>query len=153
MVKMNNIIAGMIFGLAVSTAPLQAKSGATLLEERFKSALNEMVQKVHATEDPAAKRQTLVAWSVRMDNGLEKVLSLESLDAGDRAGLASLRSRFQSFHAELEGQGGLARVDDSDLDGFADYMQQDIEQAPVSGGVYLSAGTLIIILLLIILLT
>ena len=158
MIKLNRIFSALILGLAVATVPLQAKDGATFVEERFKSALNDMVQKVHATQDPAAKRQVLVAWTVRLDNGLEQVMRMESLDAGDRAGLASMRTRFQGYRAELEGrsasgQDGLARVDDAQLDAFAAYMQQDTEQAPIGGGVYISAGTLIIILLLIILLT
>lgn len=153
MISMNRMIPALVLGLAVSTTPLHAKPGATLVEERFKASLNEMVQKVHAVEEPAAKRQALIGWTERLDNGLERILDMESLDARDRAGLSALRTRFHAYRDELGGKGGLARVEDADLDGFAAFMQQDLEQAPIGGGVYISAGTLIIILLLIILLT
>lgn len=147
------MISALALGLAVSMAPIHAKPGANLVEERFKASLNEMVQKVHAVEESATKRRAMIDWTMRLENGLEQVLGRESLDAGDRAALAALRNRFHAYRDELGGQGGLTRIEDANLDGFASYMQQDMEQAPVGGGIYISAGTLVIILLLIILLT
>lgn len=140
-------------GLFAAAAPIQAHSGATLVEDRFKTALNGVVRKVHGAEDPAAKRKALVGWTEHMDRGLGRAAAMESLSEADRAGLSALRNRFVAYKAELEGREGLARVEDGELDRFASYMQQDLEQAPVGGGIYLSAGAIIIILLLLLIVT
>jgi hypothetical protein len=132
---------------------LEARPGATVLEERFKSALNGMVQEVRAAEGAAAKREALDEFTGRLDLGLEKILGQGGLEAADRARLAAIKNRFARYRSELQGTEGLARVEDNSLDAFAGYIQQDLEQAPVGGGVYISGGALIIILLLLLILT
>ncbi len=139
--------------LCAVASPLQARDGATYLEERFKSALNDMVRDVEQAGNPAARREVLSRFAVRMDEGLGRALEASSLSDADRASLGALRSRFQSYRAELEGRDGFAPVGDDELVRFAAFMQQDLEQAPVGGGIYISAGALIVILLLLLVLT
>lgn len=147
-----NAIATLILAAAAAAAPLHARDGATLLEERFKAALNGMVREVEALPDPAAKRESLRGFTARMDEGLGRAMAGSSLEAADRATVTALQARFQGYRAELEGREGFVRVPDADLDGFAAYIQQDLEQAPVGGGIYISAGALIFILLVLLLL-
>lgn len=150
---MNRWIPAFALSAAAFAAPLEARSGATALEAQFKSALNGMVQEVRAADGAAAKREALEDFTGRMDLGLEKILVQGGLDAADRATLAALKTRFVLYRTELQGKEGLARVEDDNLDAFAAYIQQDLEQAPVNGGIYISAGALIIILLLLLILT
>ena len=149
----NRLIPALALSAAAVAAPLEARPGATALEEQFKSALNGVVQDVRAAEEAAAKRAALEEFTGRMDLGLEKILGQGGLDEADRATLAALKSRFALYRAELQGKDGLARVEDESLDAFAAYIQEDLEQAPVGGGIYISAGALIIILLLLLILT
>lgn len=138
---------------AAIAAPLEARPGASMLEDQFKSALNGLVQDVRAAEDPAAKREALEEFTGRLDLGLEKIIGQGGLDEADREALTAFKSRFALYRAELTGKDGFARVGDESLDAFAAYIQQDLEQAPVGGGIYISAGALIIILLLLLILT
>lgn len=150
---LNRFIPVLALSAAAISAPLEARTGATALEDRFKSVLNGMVQDVRAAEDAAAKREALEEFTGRLDIGLEKILGQGGIDEADRATLAALKNRFALYRSELEGKDGLTRVEDGNLDAFAAYIQQDMEQAPVGGGVYISAGALIIILLLLLVLT
>jgi hypothetical protein len=149
----NRLIPALALSAAAFAAPLEARPGATMLEEQFKSAINGVVQEVRSAEDAAAKREALEEFTGRMDLGLEKILGQGGLDQADRATLAALKNRFAQYRSELQGKDGLARVEDESLDAFAAYIQQDLEQAPVGGGIYISAGALIIILLLLLILT
>jgi hypothetical protein len=47
----------------------------------------------------------------------------------DRAQVAGLRGRFQDTYDELNGLNGFDPVSDAELDDFADYILQDLEQA------------------------
>jgi hypothetical protein len=75
----------------------------------------------------------------------------------NRTALKSLQTRFAGYSAELKGTGDGAGVADGDLDSFAGFMQQDLEQAADAvwggGGIYLSVGAIIIILLILLLIT
>lgn len=147
------ILSALALCLCAAAAPSQARDGATVLEERFKAALNDMVRDAESAGDPAERRERLRGFTARMEEGLGKALQAGSLSESDRASLGALQSRFQEYAAELDGRDGYTRVEDGDLGSFAAYMQQDLEQAPVGGGVYISAGALIVILLLLLVLT
>ena len=146
------IISALALCLCAVASPLQARDGATLLEERFKTAINDMVREAEAAGDPTSRRELLRGFIVRMDDGLGMALEGGALSEADRASLGALQARFQAYRAELDGRDGFARVEDADLGRFATYVQQDLEQAPVGGGIYISAGALIVILLLLIVL-
>jgi hypothetical protein len=146
------IISALTLCLCAVASPLQARDGATLLEERFKTAINDMVREAESAGDPASRRERLRGFIVRLDDGLGKALEGGALSEADRASLGALQARFQAYRAELDGRDGFAPVEDADLGRFATYVQQDLEQAPVGGGIYISAGALIVILLLLIVL-
>lgn len=145
----------LIFGLAILAAsiPLLASPGSVLVEERYKAALNRIVQEVRATPDPDAKREILGSYLGKMQSGLRQAGDMESITGPDRRTLVSMGEKVSAYQAELEGHSGYAAVADADLDAFAGYMQQAMEQAPIGGGVYLSGGAIIIILLILLLIT
>ena len=147
---MKKFIAIVTLGLFAAAAPVKAAPGSAILEEQYKAALSHLTQDVLQAPDPAVKRKILNHFMDGMQNGLRNAENLESLQAGDRQTVKTMADRFTAYKAELEGLDGFARVADADLNAFAGYVQQGMEQAPVGGGVYLSGTVLIVILLLLI---
>lgn len=150
--KTRNLALAAVAAGLLSAAPLQARSGATWAEERFKSEVNAMVREVEAAEGAAAKRALLEGFTARMELALANGLLRASLEEEERLALERARLRIQAYQDELRGKGGYAQVPDGELDRFAAYVQQDLEQAQWGGGVYISAGALIVIVLLLVLL-
>jgi hypothetical protein len=137
-----------IFLLSVVVQPLMAMNSADL-ENKFKDYMNEIRLKVKTVDDPAEKRALLDMTLQKILTALDTVSALESLSDKDRAAIAVIRNNFQNKRDELNGKNGFEKVRDTDLDRFADYMLQDIEQARQI--ISMSVAAFIIIILLIIL--
>lgn len=138
---------------AACLLPARAHAGpAATLEERYHRALSEVSQEVKAAEDPAEKRRILQRFLDHMQDGLGEAGKLPGLSDPDRNSLHTVLGKYYAYEAELKGDGGYRAVPDADLDAFAGYIRQDMEQAPVGGGVYISAGALLVILLILLLL-
>ncbi len=126
-----------------------------LLQERVKVSLNEMVAEVRSAETPHAKRAVMEGFLNRFESR-SRIAEKLPLNDEQRAGLTALQTRFADYAAELNGAGNVPGVADGELDAFAGFMQQDLEQAAASwgsGGIYLSTGAVIIILLILLLIT
>jgi hypothetical protein len=147
-------LAAILFTLALAL-PARASENHDLLQARLKTALNDMVQEVKSAGSPAAKRAILGDFLAKVESRVAHVGRLPFLSGENRAALAQLEERFGGYSADLRGGSGRGMspegVADKDLDAFASFMQQDLEQAAVGGGVYLSTGAVIIILLILIL--
>ncbi len=124
-------------------APQRAAASSGALEARVKTSLNTVIQNVKETRDPVAKREMLGNFLARMDQGIET--AKKGVSEKDGQALGALQLKLRSDYSELTGTGN-ARIPDAQLNGFANYVQQDMEQA--DGGVYISVGALIIILIL-----
>ncbi len=132
-------------------SPTRAESNSTLLAEKLKTSLNQMVQKVQQAENPETKRTILSDYLTKMETGLKEIQAKPSINAQDKQTLAALEEKFQKHLSILEGTEGNDAVVDGDLDAFAGSVQQSMEQAGFSGGgFYISTGALIIIILLLI---
>jgi hypothetical protein len=146
----------MAFGLAaaLSTLPLHAAENTRLaFAELFKIPINRMVREVGRFQAPAMKRVVLSRTLEGVETGLEKVITNPSVSESERKVLNGLRDEFHAYRAELLGTDGFDAVADSDLDAFAAFIQQDRERAGWgTGGIYLSSGVLLVILLLILIL-
>ncbi len=139
--------------ILLSTNPARAEGQSAALQERFQASVNTMVQNVRAAQDPVAKREIIGNFLNRVDRGMG--MAENALPEKDGMALDLLRAKVQSQYAELNGLNGQPKVADEDLNHFAGYIQQDMEQAQAywgGGGVYLSVGAIIIILILILLL-
>ncbi len=133
--------------LVCATAmPGKADPTTAVLQERFKTATNPMVQKVKATEDPEAKRKIIGNFLTRMNKGT--ALAEDFVSAHDAQSLEAVRVKIQADYAELNGIGA-NRVANADLNQFAQYIQQNMEQAEY---IYISVGALIIILIILLIL-
>jgi hypothetical protein len=142
--------------LILGVMPTFAAEDDGFLKERIKVALNDMVKDVRAAETPNAKRDRIEGFLDRLDRGSNLAKHLP-MGEEQRIALENVQKRFAGYAAEYRGTADRAGVPDGELDAFASFMQQDIEQAAEvawgSGGVYLSVGAIIIILLILILIT
>jgi hypothetical protein len=153
------LLSTVMFALALALAtagPAEASANPRMLQERVKVALNEMVQEVKASETPADKRAVIDRFLAKAERG-SRVAERLPMGRDTRVALKGLQSRFAGYSAELKGTGDRTGVADGDLDAFAGFMQQDLEQAADAvwggGGIYLSVGAIIIILLILLLVT
>jgi hypothetical protein len=112
--------------------------------------LADVAQHVKQVQDPAAKRALLDDTFRQLTDVIEKASQGPLATVTDQAALKSLARNIQEKRDELNGRNGFQRVDDSKLNNFADYSIQDLEQA--DQWVYISTGTIILIVLLILLL-
>jgi hypothetical protein len=124
------------------------------INQRVKQSLNTMVQDVYAAEAPAEKRAVIERFLNKAERGAALAAKLPFLTDENHAALNFLQGKFDRYSAELNGVSGTGTAHNSvtgvpggDLNDFASFMQQDLEQA--GNGVYLSTGAIIIVLLII----
>ncbi len=146
----NKFIPAFAMLLLTVTAPLRAEDGSAVLEARLHASLNTVVTEVREAKTPTEKREILRHFLTKMEAGLENAKGMAILDYKDREALQALQKKFYAYEAELNGEKGLEQVADVKLDAFAGYIQQDLEQADLGGGIYISGFAIIIILLILI---
>jgi len=112
--------------------------------------LQQLELEVGQTTDPAEKRALLNNGFERFLKAMDRIQRVPFLSQQQRDGLARFDAAVQEKHDELNGAAGFTMVADADLDAFARYAVQDLEQAEyvVISGV---AILLIIIILILIL--
>ncbi len=131
--------------LALSTSlTAQTKDAHTTLKKH----INNMVQKVETVDDPNEKRKILNNSLDDLITAVERVESMNGISSEDKTGLAEFKSSLQEKHNELNGYGDFTRVKNSQLNNFANFIQQDFEQADRVITISLTTALLIIIILL-----
>jgi hypothetical protein len=131
-------------------AGVLAFAGDALGQDKVHSYLNETALKVKATESPVAKRAILTKDLSNMTEVLARAEKSSLTSAEDDASLAQLRSTLQEKSDELAGSNGFDRVSDEQLDGFATYVVQDMEQAERVVTMSLVTALLIVIIVILI---
>ncbi len=137
--------------LFVAVQPLMAMDNSSRLEDQFKEYMNEIRMKVNKIDDPVEKRAMLNMTLQKIIRALDTVSTLESLSEKDQKAIAVIRSGFQDKYNELNGLNGFEKVADTDLNSFADYMLQDLEQARRMVSMSIAAFIIIILLIILIL--
>jgi hypothetical protein len=145
-------VAVAVLVLLAIAAPLFAESAETRWENRLKEYFNNLLLEVEQTKGPAEKRALLNESLERFLTAMDRIQRLPFLNQEQREALARFDAEVQEKHDELNGAAGFAMVANADLDDFAAYMVQDLEQAARTYFVLSGVTILIIILLLIILL-
>lgn len=112
--------------------------------------LAEVTQQVKQIQDPAQKRAVLDQTFQQLSEIVESASKAPVANTTDQAALQLLARNIQEKRNELNGTNGFDRVKDTQLNNFADYSIQDLEQA--DQWVYISTGTIILIILLVLLL-
>jgi hypothetical protein len=147
--------AGILILTMVVALPSHAEGKRNLVQDQIKSALNDMVRDVQEAPTPEAKREIMTRFIDRAEQGASVMENIPFLSKEKHAAIDLLQGKFEAYAAELKGTATGSEgygVADKDLNAFASFMQQDLEQAD-NGGIYLSTGAVIIILLILILIT
>jgi len=133
-----------IFMMFVLAIPVNADG-----KDELKQYFSKAADKVKATENVNEKREILNESFNSMSEVLDEVLSSGVILESDRAGIEQYKAILQEKQNELEGSNGYERVQDAQLNAFADYVVQDMEQADST--VTISVIALILIILLVVL--
>lgn len=136
---------GSIFMMFVLAIPVNA-DGKDELKQYFSKAAN----KVKAAENADEKREILNESFNSMSKILDKVQSSALISKDDHDGIDRLKAIVQDKQDELAGINGYERVPDTQLNAFADYIVQDMEQADQM--ITISVVVLLLIIILIVLL-
>jgi hypothetical protein len=119
-------------------------------QDNVRKYFSETASKVKATEDPAQKREVLNKSFETMTDVLDRVQASPLISKDDRAGIARLKATLKENQDELAGLNGYEPVPDAQLNNFADYSLQAMEQADQQITISLVAALLIIIILILI---
>lgn len=116
--------------------------------DMFKKHVNNVVQKVKAEESPQQKRALLNDSFDNLLNSFNKVETMAVLSTTDQTALNELKNNITAKKNELNGMRGFKRVPDNQLNNFANFVQQDLEQADSTITISVTVLLLIIIILL-----
>ncbi len=144
-------VAMAVLVLVAIAAPLFADNAQSRLENRLKQYFNNLLLEVEQTKDPAEKRALLNESLERFLTAMNRLQKLPFLNQEQRKALARFGAEVQEKHDELNGAAGFATVANADLDDFAGYMVQDLEQAARSYIVLSTVAVVIIIIVLLVL--
>jgi hypothetical protein len=139
-----------VFGVMVMMCVL-VQAGIAGGKSDLQKYFSDTACRVKATTDPAQKREILNKSFQTMSKALDRVESSGLVSKDDRAGLNRIKTTIQEKQDELKGGNGYARVADSQLNDFSDYVVQDMEQAYQTVTISLVSALLIIIILILIL--
>ena len=143
---MKSLIAfGSVLLMFVLAIPVNADG-----KDELKQYFSKAADKVKATENASEKREILNESFNNMSEALDKVLSSGLISESDRVGIEQYKSTLQEKQNELEGSNGYERVQDRQLNSFANYVVQDMEQADST--VTISVIALLLIIIIVILL-
>lgn len=116
--------------------------------DRLKKHINKMVENVEQAETVTEKRDILNDSFDDLMTTFDKVSAMNRVPKSDKEAIADFRNTIQEKKDELNGENGYDKVPDAQLDEFANYVQQDIEQADRVVTISLTTALLIIIIIL-----
>lgn len=134
----------MLFFVSVQTSFAQSDKAVDM----FKKHVNDVVQKVEKAEKPEAKRELLNTSFDKLLTSFDRVENMKVLSAADQTSLNNLKGTITEKKNELNGLNGFKRVPDNQLNNFANFVQQDLEQADSTITISVTVLLLIIILLI-----
>ena len=117
-------------------------------KDELQNYFNNTAKKVKAAENPVEKRAILSNSFQKVSDALKVVHGSSLISKEDAAGIDRFQSALQDRQSELSGIDGFVRVPDEQLNSFADYAVQDMEQAEM---ITMSLVTLLLIILLVVL--
>ena len=129
---------------------VMAFAGIAQGQDKIQNYFSDAASKVKEATDPSQKREILDKSFEKMAKALNAVQSSPLVSKDDKAGIDHFKAIINEKHDELAGLNGYERVPDEQLNAFADYVVQDMEQATQT--VTISVVTLLLIIIIIILL-
>ena len=119
-------------------------------QDRIHKYFNDTALKVKAAESPVEKREILSHNLGEMTRAVNTIKSAPLTTDQDRVKLDRLEATLQEKSDELAGVNGFDRVPDDQLNAFATYVVQDMEQADKNITISLVAALLIVIIIILI---
>lgn len=140
------VITFLLFLLTAAFTPMQAQ---TLdAHDKLKAEINKMVMDVQTAETAERKREALNRSFDKLMTTFDRVYSMERVSQADKEALADFKNTIREKQDELNGINGYERVPDSQLNDFAQFVQQDFEQADRTITISLTTALLVVIILL-----
>lgn len=139
-------LAFLLFFLAAIYMPLQAQISDP--HNNLKDQINKMVENVEEAEKSTEKRKILNLSIDKLITSFDKVQSMERVPESDKQALAGFTTNLQERKDELNGTNGYEKVPDAQLDDFAQFVQQDIEQADRFITISVTTALLVVLILL-----
>ncbi|MEX0660285.1 MAG: hypothetical protein WD381_00850 [Balneolaceae bacterium] len=140
------LIVSVFFGLILQSTVIAQSSDAS---EKFKEYFNEVVHKVEREDDFDQKRVVLNESFENMMTAYKRVSSMNGISAEDQKGITELQKNISAKMDELNGRNGYDMVADAQLNDFANYAQNDLEQA---NAVTISLTTVLLVVIILLLL-
>lgn len=131
---------------AATFIPLQAQS--LDAHDNLKAEINNMVKSVEEAESAVEKREILTVSFDNLITTFNRVESMKQVPESDKKALADFKNSIQEKKDELNGTNGYERVPDTELNDFAQFVQQDLEQADRYVTISVTTALLIILILL-----
>jgi len=144
------LVAALLFAFIFSQAAFAGNGESAKVQDKFKQYFNSISVQVKQANTPAEKRDILNKSFEKFNKALSTVINMRGIPAGDVKSLNTLKASVSAKYNELNGLKGYTKVQDSQLNNFADYVRQDMEQA--DQWVTISVTTLLLIVILVILL-
>ena len=116
--------------------------------DMFKKHINKVVQKVEKAHDPSVKREVLNDSFDDLLNSFARVENVKTLSSADQTAMNKLKNNITQKRNELNGLNGYKRVQNNQLNNFANFVQQDLEQADRTITISLTVLLLIVIILI-----
>lgn len=144
------LVAALLLAFIFSQTAFAGSGESSKVQDKFKQYFNSISVKVKEAANPAEKREILNKSFEKFNSALTNVINMRGIPAGDVKGLNSLKASINDKYNELNGLDGYTKVQDNQLNNFADYVTQDMEQA--DQWVTISVTTLLLIVILVLLL-
>lgn len=144
---MKKIATGLLL-LFFSATFFQVQAQSIDAHDKLKAEINKMVDNVEKADTPDEKRDILNNSLDDLLTTFDKVSSMEQVPKADKEALADFSTSIQQKKDELNGKNGYDRVPDSELNEFAQFVQQDIEQADRVITISLTTALLVVLILL-----
>jgi hypothetical protein len=120
-------------------------------QDKLQNYFSGTASEVKLATDPSEKREILEQSLEKMSKALNTVQSSPLISKDDRASIENVKAILKEKQDELQGVNGFERVPDLQLNAFASYVVQDMEQATQT--VTLSLVSLLLIILIVVLIS
>lgn len=128
--------------------PALAQDGATKAENKLKDYFSDAALRVKKEHDPAQKREILNRSLDKVLKAVDRIEKMPAFSSVDLQAVREIRSRAKDRSDELNGLNNYQPISDAQLNQFADYVVQDMEQAKSVTIITTTTVLLIIILVL-----
>lgn len=134
--------------ILISAAFLNVQAQSTDAHDKLKTEINKMVENVENAETATEKREILNKTFDNLITTFDRVQSLERVPESDKKALADFKNSIQDKKDELNGTEGYEKIPDHELNDFAQFVQQDFEQADRFITISVTTALLIVLILL-----